>query len=428
MKNLLLLLFPMAIGMLIAGGATAQVNVNGTINNQVNDKLNRTIDKVWDSGKNKDKKKDKKEDDTSSDASSSSSSTGSGDAAASGQQAAKGDTTKPAAATTSIKAYQNYDFVPGDKIIFEDNFTDDMDGEFPAHWELSAGQAIINKVNGEKAFYLTDGNYAVVKPRMKTEKYFTDPFTVEFDYYNYQPQGSSASYGIVLQFSYYDTNLGFERNASAQVTANEVSFNSEDVSLQKAHPVEIKGDDIFCNKWHHVAIAFKNKQMKIYVDQYRVLVVPDTKCTPDAISFAGIASDDNPIIFRNVRLAEGGGMNMLNKLLTDGRFVTRAITFDVNKSTIKPESMGFLNDMAKFLKDNGTVKLEIDGHTDSDGDDASNLKLSQSRADAVKTQLVSMGIDGSRLTTKGFGETKPVDNNTTPEGKANNRRVEFVKQ
>ena len=119
---------------------------------------------------------------------------------------------------------------------------------------------------------------------------------------------------------------------------------------------------------------------------------------------------------------------MLNKILTDGKFVTHAITFDVNKSTIKPESMGFLNSFIKFLQENKTLKLEIDGHTDSDGDDASNQKLSEARANAVKTFLVSAGIDASRLTAKGFGETKPVADNNTLEGKAMNRRVEFIKQ
>jgi outer membrane protein OmpA-like peptidoglycan-associated protein len=90
--------------------------------------------------------------------------------------------------------------------------------------------------------------------------------------------------------------------------------------------------------------------------------------------------------------------------------------------------MGFINQLVKFLQENAAVKLEIDGHTDSDGDEAANLKLSQDRADAVKKQLVVLGIDALRLTCKGFGKTKPVDNNTTPEGKANNRRVEFVKK
>jgi outer membrane protein OmpA-like peptidoglycan-associated protein len=90
--------------------------------------------------------------------------------------------------------------------------------------------------------------------------------------------------------------------------------------------------------------------------------------------------------------------------------------------------MGALNEISKLMKEHSDLKFEIDGHTDSDGNDDANMKLSQSRANAVKDQLVKMGIDESRLTTKGFGETKPIDKNDSAEGKANNRRVEFVKK
>src|SRR6185437_8312133 len=87
------------------------------------------------------------------------------------------------AGQTPFKAYQNYDFVPGDKIVFDDDFHTDTDGEFPAHWKLLKGQGVINIMQGAPVFALTEGNYAEVEPRVRTSSYLSDAFTVEFDFY-----------------------------------------------------------------------------------------------------------------------------------------------------------------------------------------------------------------------------------------------------
>lgn len=86
------------------------------------------------------------------------------------------------------------------------------------------------------------------------------------------------------------------------------------------------------------------------------------------------------------------------------------------------------HDDRKKKDKNSHLKFEIGGHTDSDGSAELNNKLSQSRAETVKQQLVNMGIDAARLSTKGYGSTKPIADNSNPENKARNRRVEFVKK
>jgi OmpA-OmpF porin, OOP family len=319
----------------------------------------------------------------------------------------------------SLKVYANYDFVPGDKIIFEDNFSEDRDAEFPTHWELEKGQAILNKIRGTESFFITDGNYARVSPLIKNKSYLTNQFTVEYDLYN----PDNGSYGLML---FFKDNEGGDL-ASVQVTPSEVNYDyTESRNLNASLPAEIQSDN-FKDRWHHVAIAYNNKQMKVYADQYRVLYVPNADITPASLDFGGIGDQTNPIIFRNVRIASGGGMNMVGQKFTDAKIVTHGINFEIDKATILPESMGTLNMVAQVMKDNPDIKFDVEGFTDNTGTPTHNLTLSQQRADAVKAQLVSMGIPASRLTTKGFGDTKPISDNNTPEGRANNRRVEFVK-
>jgi OOP family OmpA-OmpF porin len=103
------------------------------------------------------------------------------------------------------------------------------------------------------------------------------------------------------------------------------------------------------------------------------------------------------------------------------------IQFDTNKTTIKPESDDLLDEIVSVIKENAFIhKVSIEGHTDSDGADAYNMKLSDGRAKAVMDYLVAHGIEGARLTSKGFGETKPIASNDSDDGKEQNRRVEFL--
>ncbi|HEY4334959.1 MAG TPA: OmpA family protein, partial [Puia sp.] len=324
-------------------------------------------------------------------------------------------TVAEAAGPVTLKTYGNYDFVPGDQIIFDDNFADDADGEFPAHWSLEKGQAVVNKVSGTQAFFLTEGNYVEVGPRMKTaDNYLPENFTIEFDFF---PTDGAYSAGLLF---------GSGDGSSAYI------FFGKDVSTSY-FPKEFSGTypgdvEHFDGKWHHAAMIRKGSQIKCYEDQYRVLVIPDASgAKMTKLLVGGIGSNEHPIVFKNFRIAAGGSMNIIGKKFTENKIVTHGINFEIDKATLRPESMGTLNMIVGVLKDNPDVKFEIDGHTDNSGTAAHNLDLSQQRAEAVRTQLTNMGIDAARLTTKGLGDTKPISDNATPEGKANNRRVEFVK-
>ena len=129
-----------------------------------------------------------------------------------------------------------------------------------------------------------------------------------------------------------------------------------------------------------------------------------------------------------MRLATGAP-DTRNKILTEGKWVTHGILFDVNSDRINAQSYGTLKEIAGVLTENADLKVQIVGHTDADGDDAANLDLSKRRATSVKNALASeFKIDAGRMDTDGKGESQPVDKNDNPTGKANNRRVEFLKK
>jgi OmpA-OmpF porin, OOP family len=326
----------------------------------------------------------------------------------------------------SLVAYQNYDFVPGEQIVFEDSFTDDEMGEFPAHWSLVSGQGTLNMVEGKKAFLLTEYSTRV-NPLVKQPLYLSDPFTIEFDHF------IEKGYGLSLYFYNSDKDvkgndleIGYIDLCSLNGWTTMTAGVKGEPTMTASIPEPISGEKYY-NKWHHIAIVYKGKRLKFYIDQYRVMALPDFAVTPKSFAIIGrYAAPDSPMAIANVRVANGGGMKTTDKKFTDAKIVTH-INFDVDKSSIKPESMGTLNAIVEILKNNPDLKFEIQGHTDNTGDAAHNLTLSQQRADAVKEQLISMGIDEDRLESKGLGDIKPMTDNATLEGRANNRRVEFVK-
>ncbi len=328
----------------------------------------------------------------------------------------------------SVKAdYRSYDFVTGDRIIFQPDLSEETDAELPARFILKKGNAEIQSHEGEKILHLNAGGYVTVTPLMDNDSYLPEQFTLEFDMMYENPREDYFDQVNDFTVKFYEAG---DENYDGYGLGEFTIHSNEATILGKHGTGQNKaGNDVIKalqtnDTWHHIALYFRKNIAKAYIGATRVSATNNFPAGAAKLAFRTDGRYGYKI--KNVRLAAGGD-DKYNKIVTDGKFITHGILFDVNKSTIKPESMGTLNEIAKLMKEHTDLKFEIDGHTDSDGDADANMKLSEGRANAVKAKLVEMGIDDSRLTTKGWGETKPIDNNSTAEGKANNRRVEFVK-
>ncbi len=327
---------------------------------------------------------------------------------------ASGKASSKTASHTLKVVWSRYDFVPGDTVIFEDGpDADEEVGEFPSRWDLKEGNAEIAEVDGKTVIVFPHGGEIVPYLKNSKEDYLPAVYTIEFDAY-FQPQDPRR-----IWISFYDSKN--QRRIGSDITFYSYGIRYKD-SGSNYKPKMPKGG------WRHFAIAVTKDKLKAYMNDQRLLNIPHIGFNPTGVTLEvdGYAADKKHQFIKNFRIAKGG-VKYYKRVLSDGKIIVNGIKFDVNKATLKPESMGPINRIYKLMKKQPDLRFSVEGHTDSDGDTISNLELSKARAKTVMNRLISMGIDKSRLKYTGYGESKPIDNNSTPEGKANNRRVEFVK-
>ncbi len=351
----------------------------------------------------------------------------------------------------SLKSYSKFDFIPGDKIIASEDFSQDAIGDFPAKWNTNGSGEIVttNKSSGKFLMTLKD---VVFYPEWIKD--LPDNFTLEFDLMCTDKFSFYSGYliaGFTTATKVGDNFRAFARFGDGRIAGGggfEVAFHPENAGgnqgltsfYSSLNEKEILKNDADQDKFSvpekpsvHISIWRQKTRVRVYMDDKKVWDLP--KAVAEGLQLNslyfrndGSANENDAYYIANVRLAVGAP-DTRNKLITEGKFVTHGILFDVNSDKIKPESYGTLKDIAAVLNENASVKVKIIGHTDADGDDASNLALSKKRAEAVKNALAKeFNIDGARMTTDGKGESQPVDVNTTSVGKANNRRVEFIKE
>lgn len=349
--------------------------------------------------------------------------------------------------TATFAAYSKYDFVPGEKIIALEDFSKDEIGDFPAKWNTNASGEIV-RLDGSDAKWLAFTSSGVLIPEFITQ--LPENFTIEFDMavsptYSFYDQpllvsvaelknpneftswgrfGNGRSNGVL--FSFHPQDAG---SAPLGIMGFEVWGNSK-VVMQNS-----KGQLSSFSKvknFAKVAVWRQKQRVRVYVNGEKIWDLP--RAFANEVAYNGLvfgrqdAKPDNKFFITNLRLAVGAP-DTRHKLIEEGKFATTGIYFTSGSAVIKPESYGVLKEIATVLKENSAVKVVVIGHTDSDGSDELNLKLSKDRAAAVMATLEKeFGIEPGRLESDGKGASEPVGDNLKSEGKAANRRVEFVKK
>lgn len=321
----------------------------------------------------------------------------------------------PTARTTTAGAgvgegmWLNYDFVPGERILFVEDFEGDGVGDFPRRLEFKKGNMEVADANGRKVLRASSiSEFYIPLPETLPER-----FTAEIDYAILE--GVNVSHPLEIHFSdERDHTYVYIHPRQAGLLGGGLDSRSESPqNTGEFFPVRIMAD---------------GPHVKVYVGDNRVANVPNANLGRSDRIRLRIRADRNwPKLIGSLRIA-AGGEDLYDALARDGRVSTQGILFDLGSDRLRPESTPTLLEIARMLEAHPDLGLVVEGHTDSVGDEASNQILSEKRAEAVRKYLTDRhGIDVARLTARGFGESTPAATNETSEGRQQNRRVELVR-
>lgn len=349
------------------------------------------------------------------------------------------DTSKAQQTPVGIKAYSKYDFVPGERIIVFEDFAQDAVGDFPDKWNTNASGEVVT-IDGNPGHWLMMHRAGVFMPEYIDS--LPDNFTFEFDLiaiHGNKTGGWPSFHAALVELDNRDEPQTWQ-TAKNNFYFSVYAGNSTDGSISSARRKNggseaseqiITKQFADKSKAVHISMWRQKERLRVYFNEEKLLDLPKALASDakfnSILYFIPSVDEDNRYCVNNLRLAVGAP-DTRKKILEQNKWVTHGILFDVNSATIKPESYGTLKEMANVLKEYADLKVKIVGHTDADGADAANLDLSKRRAASVKSALAKeFGIDESRMETDGKGEGEPIDKNDNPAGKANNRRVEFIK-
>ncbi|MEO5580050.1 MAG: OmpA family protein, partial [Gemmatimonadaceae bacterium] len=342
-----------------------------------------------------------------------------GAAPAKGSSAKSAPANSAASATPAASLWVNYDFVPGERVIFYSDFTDDQVGNFPERLQFVEGNLEVAELGGRRVMRATSQSKLTIPlPEVLPQR-----FTIEIDVIN-RPSLDGAAFQLRGSVGRADDR-----------TTSVISWGSDGVGLLGGGGGEVKLASNDANRLRYrgkptqLRIFGDGKYVKVYLDERRLANVPNANFerSKSLHLIIDARSEENPAYVGLIRVAEIR-KSIYDDLAATGRVATQGLLFDTGSDKFRPESTPTLKQIAAMLEQHPELRIRIEGHTDNIGAKDANRTLSTKRAAAVKAALVSnYKIGAGRLDSQGLGDTKPSGPNNTPEGRQNNRRVELVK-
>jgi OOP family OmpA-OmpF porin len=334
----------------------------------------------------------------------------------------------------STSSYSSkFDFLPGEKIIFFDDFERDATGDFPVRWNTNGTGEVVSMRN-QNGKWLRIPDNTTTFPEI--QGILPQNFTIEFDLiYPTIGKRPPVTFGFT-EVAKPDKNSIQHKNIFYFLIPSSVKqFIGYSTSLYSGREITQEWPvDKLADKKNHVSISVNGNRVRLYVDDQKIIDLPkgfDKTSYRNNFHFRAaqlLPKPSDAFYITNVRIAETG-KDIRSMLVNEGKYSTTGIYFASGSALIKPESQGILKEIATILNEDDKLQIEIIGHTDNVGNISTNQKLSEQRATAVKDYFnKNFGVSNDRITVTGKGQVQPIADNNTTEGKAQNRRVEFVRK
>ncbi|MET3732065.1 OmpA family protein [Moheibacter stercoris] len=334
-----------------------------------------------------------------------------------------------------VNVTKESDFVPGNSLVFSDDFQKDAKGDFPAKWNTNGSGQVVTIDNTK---WLALNHNSAAHPELT--KALPENSTISFDLLLVSKKGETTptiQFGLTKsknilkekteQGRFY---IQLRKYADKNSKTLEYGLNQTPIGNKSDFPL-----NNYVNEILHVDIAINGTRIRVYLDGEKIIDLPKA-LTPELrnnffiTNSMVIPATQTPLYISNLRIASAdvdARSSVAKDLFEKGSASTSDILFDTGKSTIKSSSHPILDELGTSIK-NSKSTIVIIGHTDSDGSEDANQKLSEQRAESVKNYLITkFKIPSNQILTSGKGESEPVSNNNTEDGKKQNRRVEFKK-